>query len=129
MVSIRCISDASHALLTHLSTLSLLYRITKKVISGVYQGVTTVELDVRKHTSFLYAYFSYNLYRILRQRLQHTLLRLTPTMPFLPHASPFLTYTRRRRRSSVKSSMTSTRMVGIILLVVLLCSSLPCTQQ
>jgi ribonucleoside-diphosphate reductase subunit M1 len=28
-------------------------RITKKVISGVYQGVTTVELDVSSQTSFL----------------------------------------------------------------------------
>ena len=55
-------------------------RITKKVISGVYQGVTTVELDVSISPPSkmpVYSIVTYN--RISQRKLQHILQQSTLT--------------------------------------------------
>jgi len=73
-------------------------RVTQKVIAGVYQGVTTVELDVR--IASLPSFLSLILhYRTSPRRPPRTLPPSTQITPCSPHVLLSPTYTRRLRRT------------------------------
>jgi hypothetical protein len=76
-------------------------KIAQKVVSGVYQGVTTVELDnLAAETS---AYLTVSPGYLMQSR---------PNIPIMPYSQPglqSLISTRRRKRSFPRSRLISTR--------------------
>lgn len=95
-----------------------LAQITKRVISGVYQGVTTVELDNLAAETAAYMTTRHPVRPHPRVSLPYTreLMRpiATRTMPSWLLASPSPTCTRRRRRPSRWSSRISTATVRVL---------------
>ena len=77
-------------------------RVAQKVVAGVYQGVTTVELDVSESNQ-LHLYLShYEISRTWQLRQLHILPPSTPTMQSLLLGLRYLTCTRKPRKTFLK---------------------------
>jgi hypothetical protein len=88
-----------------------LVRVTQKVVAGVYQGVTTVELDVCFVPLWLFSDCISFCIRTLPQRRPHALRQNIPTTLYSRLVSLFLTCIRRPRRTFLRSSRICITMV------------------